>query len=175
MFSITLLTAFSIFVLIAPPGPLARLLDIRPIPLNARFSILFAALLNAVLCGALERWAPLAAAVTYVSRLIKTRRKRIVREGKLYKAVEGGMRWWHLVRGLYDIHKYHFGHLISWMENDLTGKRIMTRVHNFTGIDARQCVTTRVTITYLTCCLLASCQRLSLIEWMCLSELSNPI
>lgn len=75
-----------------PPDFLGRLLDIMPIPLSARFALLIAALLNAVLCLALERWAPLAALVTYISKYAKTRRRRAVRDGKLYKAVEGGMR-----------------------------------------------------------------------------------
>lgn len=92
MLSISILTAFSVFVLIAPPAPLARLLDIMPIPIDARLTILFAAALNAVLCLALERWSPLAVVVSYVSRILKTRRKRAIREGKLYKTVEGGMR-----------------------------------------------------------------------------------
>lgn len=90
--SISVLTAFSVFVLLVPPEPLARLLDIMPIPMDARLTILVAAALNAVLCDALERWSPLVIAVTYVSKLLKARRKRAFREGKLYKAVEGGMR-----------------------------------------------------------------------------------
>lgn len=84
---------FSIVVLVAPPDPLARLLDIMPIPVMARLTLLLAAVVNALLCGALERWAPLAVIVSHISRHVGSRRKRWVREGKLYKAVEGGMQW----------------------------------------------------------------------------------
>lgn len=63
-----------------------------PIPFSARVTLLVAAALNAVLCGALEKWAPLARLVTAISKHFKARRRRAVREGKLYKAVEGGMR-----------------------------------------------------------------------------------
>lgn len=92
MLSISLLSAFSIYVLLAPPEPLARLLDIMPLPFSARFTLLVAAMLNAALCMALERWAPLAKIVAAISRRIRLRKRRALREGKLYKAVEGGMR-----------------------------------------------------------------------------------
>jgi cation-transporting ATPase 13A3/4/5 len=92
MLSIIVLTIFSTFVLLAPPSALARLLDIKPLPPSSRVTLLVAAALNAVLCGALERWAPLARIITSISRQFKTGKRRGVREGKLYKAVEGGMR-----------------------------------------------------------------------------------
>lgn len=93
MFSIISLTVFSVFVLLAPPEPLARLLDIMPIPAMARFTLLLAAVFNALLCAALERWAPLAIVASRISGHLDAQGKRSVREGKLYKAVEGGMQW----------------------------------------------------------------------------------
>ena len=93
MFSIITLTIFSVLVLIAPPEPLARLLDIMTIPIMARFTILLAAAVNALFCGALEHWSLLALVVSYISNYVGGRRKRSVRDGKLYSAVEGGMQW----------------------------------------------------------------------------------
>ncbi|KAF8313138.1 Ca-transporting ATPase [Clavulina sp. PMI_390] len=92
MISISALTVFSIWVLLTPPAGLARLLDIMPIPMSARMVLLLAAGINAILCAGLERWSPLLIVVTQVSRFFKMRRRRAVKEGKLYKAVEGGMR-----------------------------------------------------------------------------------
>lgn len=93
MFSIITLTMFSVLVLIAPPEPFARLLDIITIPIMARFTLLLAAAVNALLCDALERWSLLALVVSHISSYVGGRKKRSVRDGKLYSAVEGGMQW----------------------------------------------------------------------------------
>lgn len=93
MLSISLLTVFSTWVLLAPPSYIADVLDVMSIPSSARMTLLGAVILNAVLSLALEKWAPLATMVSWVARELKGRRKRsIVKDGKLYKAVEGGMR-----------------------------------------------------------------------------------
>ncbi|KAF8326561.1 uncharacterized protein EI90DRAFT_3069674 [Cantharellus anzutake] len=90
MISIALLTAFSTLILLAPPKFFASVLEIMLIPLPARIAILIAVVTNTGLCSAFESWAPLAKLVAWASSQTRNRRKRAIRDGKLYKAVEGG-------------------------------------------------------------------------------------
>jgi len=92
MLCIVVLTAFSTLILLAPPPMVSSVLDTLSIPLSARLTLLGAVVANALLCSALERWEPLAKIITWVTTRVKNRPRRSVRDGKLYKAVEGGMR-----------------------------------------------------------------------------------
>lgn len=87
-----MLTTFNILILLAPPKIFASILQVMPIPFPARITILVAVVVNTALCSAFERWAPLAKLAEWASSQARGRRKRVVRDGKLYKAVEGGMR-----------------------------------------------------------------------------------
>lgn len=87
MASIVALTLFSTLVLLAPPQSLRLILDIMPIPSSAKRTLLFAAVLNALVCFGFERWNPVAGALEAVSR---GQQKRM-RGGLEYRAVEGGM------------------------------------------------------------------------------------
>ncbi|CAE6435987.1 unnamed protein product [Rhizoctonia solani] len=87
MVSIVALTAFSTFVLLAPPQSIRSLLDLMVIPTSAKRTLLVAAILNAAVCFAFERWNPVAGALEAVSRGSQRR----VRGGLEYRAVEGGM------------------------------------------------------------------------------------
>lgn len=87
MVSIVALTLFSTLVLFSPPQPIRLLLDIMPLPGSAKTTIFVGAVVNAALCFAFERWNPIASVLEMVSR----GRRRRVKGGLEYKAVEGGM------------------------------------------------------------------------------------
>jgi len=94
MGSLGLLTALNTLVLLSPPQTISGLLTLMPLPIHARTVLLFGAAANAVLCTVFEQWGArvLAVAVGQVNRIshhwCMSRRS----EGKVYKAVEGGMR-----------------------------------------------------------------------------------
>lgn len=76
--------------MLAPPRPIASLLELVPLPFTARTSILGMIIINIVLSMAFEQWATqaIAKAVGYIMELHHSKR---VKNGKMYKAVEGGM------------------------------------------------------------------------------------
>ncbi|KAJ7924919.1 hypothetical protein B0H13DRAFT_2229850 [Mycena leptocephala] len=80
MASLILLTALNTLVLLAPPGTVSDLLTLMPLPIHARTVLLFGAVLNAVLCMG---------RVSKISHHWCVGRRS---QGKMYKAVEGGMR-----------------------------------------------------------------------------------
>lgn len=93
MFSMGLLSAFNVLVLLAPPKALAELLTLMPLPVGARYTLLTAALVNVGISVGFEAWGAEA-----VSRVVGDvmrwwhRGRRRTEEGKVYKAVEWGMR-----------------------------------------------------------------------------------
>ncbi|KAG9039815.1 hypothetical protein FRB95_007242 [Tulasnella sp. JGI-2019a] len=93
MFSIITLTLFSTFVLLSPPIPIALILDLMPIPLMAKLTLLLAVILNVLASMGLERWNLGARTVELLRTMWRksTRRPRRTRDGKIYKAVEGDM------------------------------------------------------------------------------------
>ncbi|KAF9519133.1 hypothetical protein BS47DRAFT_1375107 [Hydnum rufescens UP504] len=91
MLCIVVLTAFSALVLLAPPTIASSVLGILAIPLSARLTLLGGVVTNALLCGAMERWEPLAKVVVWVGASVNGRPRRAFRDGRLYKAVESGM------------------------------------------------------------------------------------
>jgi cation-transporting P-type ATPase 13A2 len=91
MLCIVVLTAFSALVLLAPPMIASSVLGILTIPLSGRLVLLGGVVANALLCGAMERWEPLAKVVMWVGASVKGRPRRAFRDGRLYKVVESGM------------------------------------------------------------------------------------
>ncbi|KAI0081294.1 hypothetical protein K474DRAFT_1768739 [Panus rudis PR-1116 ss-1] len=91
MASIVLLTLFNVLVLLFPPKPVATILELMTLPFSARLTLLGAAVVNVAVSMAYERWG-----TQFVSQIIgsimQIRRNMRVRDGKTYKAVEGGMR-----------------------------------------------------------------------------------
>ncbi|PIL34017.1 transporter [Ganoderma sinense ZZ0214-1] len=91
MVSMVVLGLFNLLVLLDPPRPLVKLLELMHLPLAARATLLLTVAVNVVTSMAFESYGAQA-----VSRLIglvfDLRRRHRVREGKIYKAVEGGMR-----------------------------------------------------------------------------------
>ena len=91
MVSMVVLGIFNLLVLLDPPRPLMKLLELMYLPLAARSTLLLAVAVNVVTSMAFESYGTQA-----VSRLFgfvfDLRRRHRVREGKIYKAVEGGMR-----------------------------------------------------------------------------------
>ncbi|KAJ3806480.1 hypothetical protein F5876DRAFT_49962 [Lentinula aff. lateritia] len=94
MFSLATLTAFNLLVLLSPPQAIADLLTLMMIPTEGRLKLLLAVAINMAICILYEGFGYLAVA-GIVGQIMKWRkRNRRIREtgGKVYKAVEGGMR-----------------------------------------------------------------------------------
>ncbi|TBU30250.1 P-type ATPase [Dichomitus squalens] len=91
MVSLITLGCFNLLVLLDPPKPLMNLLELMNLPLAARATLLLAVVVNVVTSMAFESYGT--QAVSRVFGLIfELRRRHRVREGNIYKAVEGGMR-----------------------------------------------------------------------------------
>ncbi|KAL1672462.1 hypothetical protein EV122DRAFT_271611 [Schizophyllum commune] len=94
MAALLLLTAFNVVVLLVPPQPVADLLDLMPLPMSGRWTLLVAAVINVIACVVYESWGAqlVAQAVGRVMSAVRGSRGRTrVREGKTYKAVEGSL------------------------------------------------------------------------------------
>ncbi|KAF8161197.1 P-type ATPase [Crassisporium funariophilum] len=93
MFAMCVLSAFNVLVLLAPPQVVSDALTLMGLPMGARYSLLVAAVINICVSMGFEEWG-----AQSVSRMVGSvmrwwqRGRRRVREGKAYKAVEGGMR-----------------------------------------------------------------------------------
>jgi len=93
MLTILILSAFSTYVLISPPPSLALILDLMDLPYTARLTLLGVVVANVVCSLLLERWNLVGRAVAVVQRWWRhSHSKKRVRDGKAYKAIEGGTR-----------------------------------------------------------------------------------
>ncbi|EJU04071.1 Ca-transporting ATPase [Dacryopinax primogenitus] len=95
MLCLVALTGFSTFVLLDPPTALSLLLDLVPLPTSGKLTILLAAVLNVLVCWSFEEWGArqVSDLIGFVRRNMRSQSAaRRVKEGKAYKAVEGGMR-----------------------------------------------------------------------------------
>jgi cation-transporting ATPase 13A3/4/5 len=92
MFSMGLLSAFNVLVLLVPPKALTELLTLMPLPVAARQTLLMAAVVNVGISMGFEAWG-----TESVSKVVGDamgwwqRGRRRVGEGKDYKTVEWGM------------------------------------------------------------------------------------
>ncbi|KAH9851454.1 Ca-transporting ATPase [Lenzites betulinus] len=91
MLSMACLTAFNLVVLLQPPAAIASVLELMALPGLARGTLLLAVVLNVLASLAFEQWGTQAVA-RVIGWVLELRRQHRVRDGKLYKAVEGGMR-----------------------------------------------------------------------------------
>ncbi|KAI0093395.1 Ca-transporting ATPase [Irpex rosettiformis] len=91
MISIGSLTLFNVLVLLVPPAFISDILELEDLPFAGRTTLLFAVIINVGLSMAFERWGAqvVSRAVGYV---MDFRGKHRVKDGKMYKVVEGGMR-----------------------------------------------------------------------------------
>lgn len=93
MFCMALLLGFNILVLLAPPQVVASFLTLMNLPQGARYVLLLATAINIVVSMGFEAWGT--SGVSMVIGGVMSwwdRGRRRVRDGKTYKAVEGGMR-----------------------------------------------------------------------------------
>ena len=90
MLSMACLCVFNIVVLLDPPRAVMKLLELMYLPPGARATLLLAVVVNIVTSLVYEHYG--AQAVSRVIGMLFELRRRRVREGKIYKAVEGGMR-----------------------------------------------------------------------------------
>lgn len=93
MFSMVVLTAFNVLVLLAPPKPLQALLTLMVLPMAAKLTLLTVAGGNIVASLAFEQWGAqsIGTLLGIVMRWWQRGRRR-GQDGKAYKVVEGGMR-----------------------------------------------------------------------------------
>jgi cation-transporting ATPase 13A3/4/5 len=91
MMSFVVLTALSILLLLAPPQSLISLLELMSLPTTAKLPLFAAVLVNVAVSSALERWAPIAICVAYVSRQWKMYSRSRRRDGNAYKVIERGL------------------------------------------------------------------------------------
>ncbi|KAI0697731.1 P-type ATPase [Cerioporus squamosus] len=91
MLSMVCLCLFNVVVLLKPPTFVADLLELMPLPGSARATLLLAVVVNVLTSLAFEHYGT--PAVSHVvGKLFELRRRHRVRDGKIYKTVEGGMR-----------------------------------------------------------------------------------
>ncbi len=91
MLSMVCLSVFNVVVLLWPPTFVASLLELMPLPGSARATLLLAVVVNVLTSMAFEHYG--APAVSHViGKVVELRRRQRVRDGKIYKTVEGGMR-----------------------------------------------------------------------------------
>ncbi|KAI0656621.1 P-type ATPase [Cubamyces menziesii] len=91
MLSMVCLTLFNLLVLLSPPGAISQVLELMALPISARATLLLAVVMNVLASMAFEHWGTQAVAHV-IGLFFDLRRQHRVRDGKLYKAVEGGMR-----------------------------------------------------------------------------------
>ncbi|OJT09471.1 hypothetical protein TRAPUB_14051 [Trametes pubescens] len=91
MASMACLSVFNLVVLLAPPGWIADVLELMALPGLARATLLLAVVINVLASLAFEQWGTQAVAGV-IGWIMELRRHQRTRDGKLYKAVEGGMR-----------------------------------------------------------------------------------
>lgn len=93
MYAMTILSGFNVLVLIAPPKPLQELLTLQMLPMSARVTILVVVFGNVAASLIFEQWGSqtVGGMIGTVMRWWQRGRRRML-GGKVYKAVEGGMR-----------------------------------------------------------------------------------
>ena len=91
MASMACLCLFNLLVLLDPPAPVARVLELMSLPVIARATLLLSVIVNVAASFAFEHYGTQAVS-RVIGLLFELRRRQRVRDGKIYKAVEGGMR-----------------------------------------------------------------------------------
>ena len=93
MFSMVVLSAFNMLVLLAPPKPIQEMLTLIMLPLSARITLLIVVASNVAVSMAFEQWGSRSVGSVMATVLQKWwQGRRRMRKGKLYKIVESGMR-----------------------------------------------------------------------------------
>jgi cation-transporting ATPase 13A2 len=92
MFSMGLLLAVNIWLLLSPSKMIVKLLTLMALPMSGRFTLIMVAAANVALSMAFEKWGTEITShlIGGIQRWLNRDRWK-VREGKAYKAVEGGM------------------------------------------------------------------------------------
>jgi len=92
MLSIIALSLFDLLILLRPPKPFRLILELMQLPLSARMWLAAFVTVNIVVSGVFEKWVtPFISQVIGAVLSYRLEQKRY-RDGKAYKAVEGGMR-----------------------------------------------------------------------------------
>lgn len=92
MLSIIALSLFDLLILLRPPKPFRLILELMQLPLSARLWLAAFVAVNIVVSGVFEKWVtPFISQVIGAVLSYRLEQKRY-RDGKAYKAVEGGVR-----------------------------------------------------------------------------------
>jgi cation-transporting P-type ATPase 13A2 len=88
MVSLVALSLFNVSVLLVPTKFISALLELMPLPISARLTLLWAAIINVAVSVAFERWvAQLVADVVGVFVSQHESRRRI-KDSRVYRAIE---------------------------------------------------------------------------------------
>jgi cation-transporting P-type ATPase 13A2 len=91
MLSLVALSLFNVSVSLAPIRFISALLELVPIPISARLTLLWAAIINVVVSVGYERWIAQAVADVvgmFVSSLRQDSSRRRIKDNRVYRAVD---------------------------------------------------------------------------------------
>jgi cation-transporting ATPase 13A2 len=88
MLSLIALSLFNVSVLLAPIKLISALLELVPIPISARLTLLWAAIINVVVSVGFERW--IAQPVAEMIGMLMTQHegRRRVKDNRVYRALD---------------------------------------------------------------------------------------
>lgn len=92
MVSIIALSLFNLLILLRPPKPFRLILELIQLPLSARLWLAAFVVVNIVVSSAFEKWITQLISQVIGAVLSYRLEQKRYRDGKAYKAVEGGMR-----------------------------------------------------------------------------------
>lgn len=92
MLAMGVIGLINVWLILRPAHFFIVLLELMEIPVSARFTLLFAVIINVAVSMAYEKWG-----ITIIASLIgflmeSLRSRKRIRDGKAYKAIENGMR-----------------------------------------------------------------------------------
>ncbi|KAF9263238.1 hypothetical protein L218DRAFT_959259 [Marasmius fiardii PR-910] len=94
MLALFVLSSFNLLVLLAPPLGVARILELMPLPVQGRWTLVIAVVINIGVCLLYEQYGTevVGGVIGRMLRWRRERRRTREADGKTYKVVEGGMR-----------------------------------------------------------------------------------
>lgn len=88
MLSLVALSLFNVSVLLAPIRFISALLELVPIPISARLTLLWAAIINVAVSVGFERWIAQAVAEGVGMFMSQHEGRRRIKDSRVYRAVE---------------------------------------------------------------------------------------
>ena len=88
MMSLVALSLFNVSVLLAPIRLISGLLELVPLPISARLTLLWAAIINVAVSVGFERWVAQAVAEGVGMFMSQHEVRRRIKDSRVYRAVE---------------------------------------------------------------------------------------